>query len=98
MLVLLPPSETKSDGGKDAPLDLAELSITSGATLTDEPAPADAYTLAEVPGVWVVIKPATGEKCGRCWQVLPDVGTAADHPELCGRCAAAVEDKRTVAE
>ncbi|MCX6472150.1 peroxide stress protein YaaA, partial [Rhodococcus sp. (in: high G+C Gram-positive bacteria)] len=27
MLVLLPPSETKSDGGKDAPLDLAELSM-----------------------------------------------------------------------
>ncbi|MFO1128931.1 MAG: isoleucine--tRNA ligase [Rhodospirillales bacterium] len=81
-----------------AGVDLAELSITSGATLTDEPAPADAYTLAEVPGVRVVIKPATGEKCGRCWQVLPDVGTVADHPELCGRCAAAVEDKRTVAE
>ncbi|MFF1941088.1 peroxide stress protein YaaA [Rhodococcus qingshengii] len=27
MLVLLPPSETKSDGGKDAPLNLAELSM-----------------------------------------------------------------------
>lgn len=27
MLVLLPPSETKSDGGADAPLDLAELSM-----------------------------------------------------------------------
>ncbi|MBK8091736.1 MAG: hypothetical protein IPK32_07070 [Verrucomicrobiaceae bacterium] len=26
-------------------------------------------------------------KCERCWRLLPDVGTHAAHPTLCGRCA-----------
>lgn len=29
---------------------------------------------------------AQGKKCVRCWHHLPDVGSHADHPELCGRC------------
>ena len=29
-------------------------------------------------------------KCQRCWKHLPDVGTIAAHPALCGRCAAVV--------
>ena len=30
--------------------------------------------------------PAEGQKCGRCWMILPEVGKHADHPELCDRC------------
>jgi isoleucyl-tRNA synthetase len=29
-------------------------------------------------------------KCERCWRLLPDVGTHAEHPTLCGRCEEAV--------
>ena len=29
----------------------------------------------------------TNPKCERCWCLLPGVGTHADHPTLCGRCA-----------
>ena len=29
-------------------------------------------------------------KCERCWRLLPDVGTHAEHPTLCGRCVEAV--------
>jgi isoleucyl-tRNA synthetase len=29
---------------------------------------------------------AEGAKCDRCWQVLPEVGSHADHPTLCTRC------------
>ncbi len=29
-------------------------------------------------------------KCARCWKHLPEVGTIAAHPTLCGRCAEAV--------
>ena len=29
--------------------------------------------------------------CARCWRYLPSVGSVAAHPELCDRCAAAVE-------
>jgi isoleucyl-tRNA synthetase len=38
-----------------------------------------------VPEVAVVFEPAKGEKCERCWRVLPDVGTHK-HPGTCQRC------------
>ena len=34
----------------------------------------------------VSIATATGEKCPRCWN-LRELGTDADHPEVCARCA-----------
>ncbi|MDO4540026.1 MAG: isoleucine--tRNA ligase [Syntrophomonadaceae bacterium] len=49
----------------------------------------DAVSLEEVPGVWVSAKPASGEKCERCWVVSPEA-EGGEHPGLCGRCAAAV--------
>ncbi|MCP5366994.1 MAG: isoleucine--tRNA ligase [Hyphomicrobiales bacterium] len=71
-------------------LDLAEISITSDATLVVGPVPDGAFTLDEVPGVGVVPALAGGDKCERCWKVLPDVGSDAEHPTLCPRCADAV--------
>ncbi|PZX19064.1 isoleucyl-tRNA synthetase [Palleronia aestuarii] len=67
----------------------ATLCITSDIRLTSDPAPADAFRLPEVEGVAVVFAEAEGEKCQRCWKVLPDVGTHA-HPGVCGRCDAAL--------
>jgi len=71
-------------------IDLAEIAITSAATLAHGAPPAGAFTLPDVPEVGVVVALAAGEKCERCWRVLPDVGSHADHPALCGRCADAV--------
>ncbi|MGR3586348.1 MAG: zinc finger domain-containing protein, partial [Pseudooceanicola nanhaiensis] len=62
-----------------------DVCITSDITLTGDPAPAEAYRLPEVPGVGVVFEKADGEKCQRCWKILPDVGTHR-HPGVCGRC------------
>ncbi|HEX9447655.1 MAG TPA: class I tRNA ligase family protein, partial [Dongiaceae bacterium] len=73
-----------------AGLDLAEIAITSGISLSQEAAPAGAFWLAEVPGIAVVVAGAEGEKCERCWKVLPEVGHHHDHPTLCNRCAGAV--------
>ncbi|MGE5504932.1 MAG: isoleucine--tRNA ligase [Actinomycetota bacterium] len=73
-----------------AGLDFAEICITSGLTLADGPGPADAFRLAEVDGVAVMPAPSSGDKCQRCWKVLPDVGSHAK-PGLCGRCADAVD-------
>lgn len=73
-----------------AGLDLAELSISSGATLNVGDVPATAFTLKEVDGIGVLVEVATGEKCERCWQVLPEVGEHKDHPDLCHRCHDAV--------
>jgi isoleucyl-tRNA synthetase len=39
------------------------------------------------------VTPAPGEKCARCWRVLTEVGTDAEHPALCLRCAEAVGSK-----
>jgi len=48
-----------------------------------------AFHLPEVAEVGVTFHMAPGEKCTRCWKVLPDVGTHA-HPGLCARCNDAV--------
>jgi isoleucyl-tRNA synthetase len=32
------------------------------------------------------VSAADGEKCVRCWHVLPDVNTHSAHPGLCSRC------------
>jgi isoleucyl-tRNA synthetase len=38
----------------------------------------------------VDVEPAQGQKCERCWKVLPAVGQDAKHPTLCPRCAKVV--------
>ncbi len=78
-------------------VNLAEISITSAASLIAGAPPTDAFTLDDVPGIGVVPKLAVGEKCARCWQYLPDVGTHG-HAEICGRCAAALEKLPDAAE
>jgi isoleucyl-tRNA synthetase len=35
--------------------------------------------------------PALGARCARCWRVVPDVGSDARWPEVCERCAHALE-------
>ena len=52
--------------------------------------PNGAFTIEEVAGVGVEVGLAGGEKCQRCWMVLPDVGDHDLAPDLCGRCADAV--------
>jgi len=68
-------------------VDWAELSITSAAAISGSEVPPGAFTLPEVPGVAVVVTPAPGERCERCWRVLPEVGHVAGHDDLCQRCA-----------
>ncbi len=71
-------------------IDLMEIAITSGVTLSHDAVPADAFTIDDVAGVGVGVRRAEGQKCARCWKVLDEVGTDADHPDVCGRCANAV--------
>ena len=68
-------------------VDMAEVSITSDIELAVGAAPAEAFTLEEVPGVGVVPGPAAGDKCARCWRTLPEVGQQAESTALCARCA-----------
>ncbi len=66
-------------------VDFADICITSGISITADPAPGEAFRLPEVPGVGVVFEPAEGEKCARCWKILPDVGSHT-HAQTCARC------------
>ena len=49
------------------------------------------YT-GEVEGVSITVAHADGHKCGRCWSFSDTVGTDAEHPELCARCAASLHE------
>ena len=62
-----------------------DICITSDLTLSTDAAPSDAFTMAEVEGIAVSFVKAEGEKCGRCWKILPDVSTHS-HAGVCGRC------------
>jgi isoleucyl-tRNA synthetase len=73
-----------------AGLDLAEIAITSAIEIVEGAPPEGAFSLPEVAGVGVQPAPAEGEKCERCWRVLPEVGSEPEHPSLCLRCADAV--------
>ncbi|WP_158753572.1 isoleucine--tRNA ligase [Dyella sp. S184] len=54
--------------------------------------PANAV-LTELEGadVWVSATVSHAAKCVRCWHRRNDVGSHAEHPELCGRCVSNVE-------
>ncbi len=54
-------------------------------------APDDEFSLADVPGVSAKFFPAEGNKCARCWMILPEVGTNPKHADLCNRCSEAVD-------
>ncbi|MEM0949451.1 MAG: isoleucine--tRNA ligase [Pseudomonadota bacterium] len=66
-----------------------DVCITSSITLTGDPIPAEAFRMPEVEGIGVVFEKADGQKCQRCWKILPEVGLFA-HPATCARCNAAL--------
>ena len=63
----------------------ADLCITSAISVMDIPAREGAFVLPDTPEVAVVFRMAPGQKCERCWKVLPDVGTHR-HAGVCARC------------
>jgi len=71
-------------------IDLAELAITSAAEVKIGMAGKEAFRLSDVAGASTIFAVAQGKKCGRCWMVLPEVGTHAEHDDLCNRCAEAL--------
>jgi isoleucyl-tRNA synthetase len=73
-------------------IDLAEICITSDIGLLRDRAPANAFALADVAAVSVVVKLAEGEKCARSWRITKDVGSDPAFPTLSARDAAAVRE------
>ena len=47
-------------------------------------------TLSQVAGAEderIAATPSAAQKCERCWHYVDSVGSDAEHPTLCGRCA-----------
>ncbi|HRD27052.1 MAG TPA: isoleucine--tRNA ligase [Caulobacter sp.] len=68
-------------------LDAAEIFRTSGVTLAAGEGGPSSFRMTDMKAVAVDPRPADGEKCARCWRVLPEVTGAG---RLCLRCDDAV--------
>ena len=68
-----------------------DICITSGIKITIDPAPKGAFILDEITDVSVVFERAQGNKCQRCWKVLPEVGDPMNSA-LCSRCEEALAE------
>jgi isoleucyl-tRNA synthetase len=73
-------------------VDLAEVSITSAASLVAGEGPQNAFRLEEVPGVAVEPRRAEGRKCARSWKILASVGSDPEYPEVSPRDAQALRE------
>jgi isoleucyl-tRNA synthetase len=72
--------------------DLAELCITSAATLVEGEGPASAFRLDDVRGVAVEPRRAEGRKCARSWKISPAVGSDPQYPDVTPRDAQALRE------
>jgi isoleucyl-tRNA synthetase len=73
-------------------VDLAELSITSAATLVEGEGPPGAFRLDDVHGVVVEPRRAQGRKCPRSWKISEAIGLDPQFPEVTPRDAQALRE------
>ena len=79
-----------------ADADLAEICITSNATLAEGEGPADAFRLDDVRGVAVAPVRAHGRKCARSWKITESVGEDPAYPDVTPRDAQALREWETM--
>ena len=67
--------------------------ITSEFTLAPLAPPVDDAVKVDLEGAeaWVSASVSHAAKCVRCWHRRDDVGSRAEHPELCSRCISNIE-------
>jgi isoleucyl-tRNA synthetase len=78
--------------GIAADADLAELCITSDATLVEGEGPEQAFRLDDVASVAVEPRLAQGRKCARSWKISPAVGSDPQYPDVTPRDAQALRE------
>ncbi len=52
----------------------------------------DAVAAEEVPGLFIAVEKARGEKCERCWIYSEELNTDPDYPGTCPRCASVLRE------
>jgi isoleucyl-tRNA synthetase len=78
--------------GIAADADLAELCITSDATLIEGEGPESAFRLDDVASVAVEPRLAQGSKCARSWKISSAVGSDPQYPDVTPRDAQALRE------
>jgi isoleucyl-tRNA synthetase len=73
-------------------IDFAEICITSDLKIEAGEGPADAFRLADVPGVAVVSARAEGRKCARSWKISTEIGADPEFPDVTPRDAQALRE------
>jgi isoleucyl-tRNA synthetase len=73
-------------------VDFAEICIASDIFVEAGEGPAEAFRLADVPGVAVLPNRAEGVKCARSWKISPRVGSDPEFPDVTPRDAQALRE------
>ncbi|RUO65835.1 Isoleucyl-tRNA synthetase [Pseudidiomarina planktonica] len=74
--------------------------LTSQAQVEVTTTPPEGVQATDIEGLWVQVNKSEQQKCERCWHHRPEVGSIAEHPQLCQRCVTNVEgdgEERTYA-
>jgi isoleucyl-tRNA synthetase len=66
--------------------DLRTVFIVSQAVLVKGSKPPAAFESNDIKGISILVEPAIGDKCERCWIYDTSVGTNLAEPAICGRC------------
>jgi len=93
LLIAAPSEYRRALEGQEG--DLAALFIVSAAELVHGPQEASgrAFESQEIPGLKVWVDRAEGEKCERCWNYHPSVGTDETHATICSRCISSISEE-----
>jgi len=70
--------------------DLRSIFIVSEANLAKEKDFGGTYRDSNLAGLTVLVSPATGKKCERCWVHDTTVGDNAENPAICSRCRSVI--------
>ena len=73
---------------------LAEIFIVSDLTMHEpqEERPEGVQAAEVHEGLGILVQPAKGEKCERCWMFDEGVGKNEEHPTLCPRCSTVLKN------
>ncbi len=76
---------------KDYADDLSAIFIVSESRLVPEASADNGFVSTDINGLSILVKPAPGNKCGRCWIYDAGVGKNPNRPDLCRRCQEVLE-------
>ncbi len=68
-------------------IDMAEIAITSSATIMTDCNPSSGFSIDDIDDVVVIVKKAKGIKCKRCWKFDGEINSS----DICKRCSAVVK-------